>query len=76
LHWEDSLLRGREKAVVSGQWTVGEKDKEEPQAARQENPPFIPLYQRGKEGDLNFGARDWPQSGREKAVDSGQCGEQ
>jgi len=41
--------------------------KEEPQAAshKAKKSPFIPLFQRGKEGDLNIGTRYRPLRGRD-----------
>ena len=39
-------------AVTSVQWPVKEEGKE--QEIHKENPPFIPLLQRGKEGDLSL----------------------
>jgi hypothetical protein len=59
---------------------VGEKDggiqasefgkREEPQATSRKarKSPFIPLFQRGKEGDLNIGSRDWLLRGRDNEV--------
>jgi hypothetical protein len=44
--------QGGVAAVTSVQWPVKEEGKE--QEIHKENPPFIPLLQRGKEGDLSL----------------------
>jgi hypothetical protein len=59
--WKKSRESGREK-----------NHKPQSTSRKARKSPFIPLFQRGKEGDLNIGSRDGPlRDSEQKTVASG-----